>query len=260
MNRIRIRRPRARSEHPWPRALSADPPGPEHRPGQGRSRGPRVPGRRPGHDGLGRQAPMAGCPDGYPRGQDGPPRAGVRVGMHPAHQRGGAANRSRSVALGSFAGRFPARRQPPAGPGPERNGALTRAGGRGPRSRPRHLPVDPPGLSPVTGPSPAAARPPLDHPVGASRARRPPSRYARRRVLRGVLLAGRVRGGGGPAAAGPAGPWLARRGARGCGWACIPGRRPGRPPAWWAWTFIAPPGWRRPGTGGRSWCRRHRRR
>jgi hypothetical protein len=28
MNRIRIRRPRARSERPWPRALSADPPGP----------------------------------------------------------------------------------------------------------------------------------------------------------------------------------------------------------------------------------------
>ena len=29
MNRIRIRRPRARSEGPWPRALSPDPPGPD---------------------------------------------------------------------------------------------------------------------------------------------------------------------------------------------------------------------------------------
>ena len=38
------------------------------------------------------------------------------------------------------AGRLPARRQPPAGPGPERNGAVTRAGGRGPRSRPRRRP------------------------------------------------------------------------------------------------------------------------
>ena len=38
------------------------------------------------------------------------------------------------------------------------------------------------------------------------------------------------------------------------------GEASGRPPAWWAPTFIAPPGWRRPGTGGRSWCRRRRRR
>jgi len=29
MNRVRIRRPRARSERPWPRALSPDPPGPD---------------------------------------------------------------------------------------------------------------------------------------------------------------------------------------------------------------------------------------
>ena len=29
MNRIRIRRPRARTERPWPTALSADPPGPD---------------------------------------------------------------------------------------------------------------------------------------------------------------------------------------------------------------------------------------
>ena len=81
---------------------------------------------------------MAGCPDGDPRGHDGPPRAGAHVGMHPAHQRGGTANRSRSAALGSLAGRLPAHRQPPAGPGAERNGTVTRAGGRGPRSRPRH--------------------------------------------------------------------------------------------------------------------------
>ena len=168
-----------------------------------------------------------GCPDGDPRGQDGPPRAGVRVGMHPAHQRGGAANRSRSAALGSFAGRLPARRQPPAGPGPERNGAVTQAGGRGPRSRPRHLPVDPPGLSPATGPSPAAPTACVAAVVQMRRPCRPN--------------------------AGPPGSTC------GSGWACIPGRRPGRPPAWWARTFIAPPGWRRPGTGGRSWCRRRRR-
>ena len=131
MNRIRIRRPRAR-------ALSPDPHRPGHRPVQGRSRGPRVPERRPGHDGLGRRAPMAGCLDNDPRGPDGPPRAGAHVGMHLADQRGGAAHRSRSAALGSVAGRLPAHRQPPAGSGPERNRAVTRAGGRGPRSRPQH--------------------------------------------------------------------------------------------------------------------------
>ena len=60
------------------------------------------------------------------------------VGMHLAYQRGGAADRRRSAALGPVAGRLPARRQPPAGPGPEPNGPVTRAGGRGPRSRPRH--------------------------------------------------------------------------------------------------------------------------
>ena len=58
--------------------------------------------------------------------------------MRPAHQRGGAAIRSRPAALGSVAGRLPARRQPPAGPGPERDEAVTRAGGRRPRTRPRH--------------------------------------------------------------------------------------------------------------------------
>ena len=48
MNRIRIRRLRARSERPWPRALSADPRGPDIVRRQGRSRGPRVPGKAPG--------------------------------------------------------------------------------------------------------------------------------------------------------------------------------------------------------------------
>ena len=45
----------------------------------------------------------------------------------------------------------------------------------------------------------------------------------------------------------------------GCGWGCIPVRRPGRPPAWWAWTSIALPGWRRSPTGARSCSRRQRR-
>ena len=35
MNRIRIRRPRARSERPWPRALWPDPPGPDIVPATG---------------------------------------------------------------------------------------------------------------------------------------------------------------------------------------------------------------------------------
>src|SRR5262249_22170754 len=50
--------------------------------------------------------------------------------VHPGNQRGGAADRGRPAALGSVAGRVPARRQPPAGPGPGRNGAVTRVGGR----------------------------------------------------------------------------------------------------------------------------------
>ena len=63
------------------------------------------PGKAPGHDRPGQPAPMAGSPDGDPRGPDGPPRAGAHVGMPPAHQRGGAAHRSRPAALGSVAGR-----------------------------------------------------------------------------------------------------------------------------------------------------------
>ena len=58
--------------------------------------------------------------------------------MRPGNQRGGAAERRRSAALGPVAGGLPARRQPRAGPGPGRNGAVTRAGGRRPRPRPRH--------------------------------------------------------------------------------------------------------------------------
>ena len=44
----------------------------------------------------------------------------------------------------------------------------------------------------------------------------------------------------------------------GCGWGCIPVRRRGWPPAWWAWMCIAPPGWPRSRTGARCWCRRRR--
>ena len=64
-----------------------------------------------------------------PCGQDGQRPAGVHVGMRPAHQWRGTANHSRPAALGSVAGRLPARWQPPVGPAPERNSAVTRAGG-----------------------------------------------------------------------------------------------------------------------------------
>ena len=131
MNPIRIGRPRAR-------ALSPDPPDPDI----ARAKGARADRafRNGARDMMAWawQAPMAGCLDNDPRGPDGPPRAGAHVGMHLADQRGGAAHRRRSAALGSIAGRLPAHRQPPASPGPERNGAVTRAGGRGPRSRPQH--------------------------------------------------------------------------------------------------------------------------
>ncbi len=128
---------RARSERLWPGALSPDPRDPDIV----RAKGARADRafRKGTRDMMAwRPAPTAGCPDGDPHGQDGPPRAGADVGMHPAHQRGGAAKRSRSAALGSVAGRLPDRQQPSAGPGPERNGAVPRAGGRGPRTRPRH--------------------------------------------------------------------------------------------------------------------------
>jgi len=62
-----------------------------------RALGDRGPESRPGPDGLDRSAPVAGCPDGDRRGQAGPPRAGVHVGMRPAPQRGGAADRSRPL-------------------------------------------------------------------------------------------------------------------------------------------------------------------
>ena len=107
-----------------------------HRPGRRYSRGPRLPGRHPGRDGLARQAPVAGCPDDDPRGQDGPPRAGLRVGMPPAHQRG----RRRSPQLGRCAGcrRWAVTASSAATCRPEarvkRDG--NQAGGRGPRSQP----------------------------------------------------------------------------------------------------------------------------
>ena len=120
---------------PVARALSPEPPDPDIARAKTLAQAARS-GKPSGHHRLG--APMVGCPDGDPRCQDGPRRAGAHVGMPPAHQRGGAANRRRPAALGSVAGRLPARRQPPAGPGPEPNSAVTRAGGRGPRCRPRH--------------------------------------------------------------------------------------------------------------------------
>jgi hypothetical protein len=88
MNLIRIGLPGARSGRPWPGELSPGPPDPGIVRATGRSRRPRVPDRRPGNAGLGRPVPMGGGPDGDPRGRDGLPRAGVHVGMHPAHQRG----------------------------------------------------------------------------------------------------------------------------------------------------------------------------
>jgi len=115
---------------PVARGTLAGPARPRCRPGHGRSRGLRVAERRPGHADPGSPASLAGGPDGDPRGRDGPPRAGAHVGMHPANQRGGTSDRGRPAALGPVAGRVPAGRQPPAGPGPSRNGAVTRAGGR----------------------------------------------------------------------------------------------------------------------------------
>jgi hypothetical protein len=106
MNRIRIGQPRARSQRPWPGALLPDPPDPD----LVRAKGARADRafRKAARDMMaraGRRLWLAGWPDDDPRGQDGPPRAGVHVGMHPAHQRGGAARRGRPAALGSLAGR-----------------------------------------------------------------------------------------------------------------------------------------------------------
>ena len=71
-----------------------------------------------------------------------------------------------------------------------------------------------------------AGRPPLDHPVGAGGAGRPRSRYARGRVLRGVLLVGGVRGDSHPDAAGPGRACVARWGAgAGTDGRATPGRR-----------------------------------
>jgi hypothetical protein len=134
MNRIRIAG-RGPGANAVARALPAGPARPGHRPGQEHSRGPRIPERHPGHDGLGRPAPTVGCPDGDPRGQDGPPRPGVHVGMHAAHQRGGAANRGRRAGFrrwavtGSPAATCRPRTRAKQGGNP---------GWRGPGSRPRH--------------------------------------------------------------------------------------------------------------------------
>ena len=138
MKYIRIGRPEAGSERPWP-GLSRRTR--ETRPSSGlrRSRRSRVPERR--RDMMAwavRRLWLAG-------------RTVIRAVTMAHHeqvrmwecvlldQRGVAAHRSRSAALGSVARRFPARRAADLpGPGPERNGAIARAGGRGPRSRPRH--------------------------------------------------------------------------------------------------------------------------
>ncbi len=123
MNRIRIRRPRVR-------VLSPDPPDPDI----ARAKGARA--DRAFRNGARDMMAWAGgrlwlAAWTMIRGQDGPPRAGVYVGMHLADQRGGAAHRSRPAALGSVAGRLPAHRQPPARSGLKRNGAVTRAGAAG---------------------------------------------------------------------------------------------------------------------------------
>ena len=181
MNRIRIGRPRARSGHRRPGGLPPDPP-------DRTSSGPRARAdrafrkRRPGNDRLGRQAPIAGCPDGDPRGHDGPPRADAHVGMPPAHQRGGRCSLQSAAALGSVAGRLPARREPPAGPGtrPKQGGnpGLAATG----QIRASAPPADLPRTSRAAGPSPAAARtrrqvrpaaPARQHPVLAIGDKRP---------------------------------------------------------------------------------------
>jgi hypothetical protein len=133
------------------------------RPRSGRSRGPRVPEWRPGNDGLGWQAPMAGCPDGDldgdPRGQDGPPRADVHVGMRRAHQPG----RRRSQQPARCAG---FRRWTVTGSSAATCRPRTRAKRAGnPGWRPRAKipvpapPADPPGISRATGPPPGTAKP-----------------------------------------------------------------------------------------------------
>ena len=85
--------------------------------------------------------------------RDRSPVTGRMVPLTPDENRG-CGHRSdggRPAALGSVGGRLPARRQPPAGPGPKRNSSVTRAGGRRPRSRPRHRQRDPPSTSRAAG-------------------------------------------------------------------------------------------------------------
>jgi hypothetical protein len=137
MSRIRIGGPGARSGRPWPGALSPGPPYPGIARGTGAGTGRAVRnGARDMTAWAGRRLWLA-------------VRTVIRAVTMAHHEQvrmwecilltsGGAAIRGRSSALGPVAGRVPAGRQPPASPGPGRNGAVTRAGGRPPRSRPRH--------------------------------------------------------------------------------------------------------------------------
>lgn len=104
MNRIRIGRPRARSERPWPGALSPDPRDPDI----ARAKGARADrafrkGRRDMIAWAGWRLWLAARTviRAVRMANDGQ----VHVGMRPAHHRGGAAKRSRSAALGPVAGR-----------------------------------------------------------------------------------------------------------------------------------------------------------
>ena len=67
----------------------------------------------------------------------------------------------------------------------------------------------------------------------------------------------KVRGGGAGDAARNCGACLAGRGA-GTGADGHPLRGGGADRGWWAWRCTGPPGWRRPATGGRCWCRMRR--
>ena len=129
MNPIRIGRPGARSERPWPGALSPGPPDPGHRPGHGRSPGRAF--RKAARDMM-----------AYARRLWLVVRTAIRaVGM--AHheqvrmwecilETSGAAPLTTAGPLRwvrSLDG-YRLRRQPYPGPRPGRNGAVTQAGGR----------------------------------------------------------------------------------------------------------------------------------
>jgi hypothetical protein len=122
MNRIRIGQPRARSERPWPGALLPDPPDPDIV----RTKGARADravrkGARDMMARAGRRLWLAA-------------RAVIRAVTMAHHEQvhmwecvlltSGAAPLSAAGPLRWVAslGGYPARRQPPAGPGPDRNG------------------------------------------------------------------------------------------------------------------------------------------